>query len=222
MSKTLIFLLTVLLVLSGISWAECPKADVNSDCKVNLEDLAIMASEWLEEGIPDPDDNVIIYDTYPATSSRGWGVGTDSYFENAEIASQFQVTGGNFTPHTISVTGYTTTGQFMVRLYKDAGDVPGDQIIEWGPNSFTANNSPGSDLTVYIHPNVLLHNGSKYWLALVADDSYSKHVWMHSTSDEFGLNALRYVGHPDWSVRVMPGAGDSHVAAFQIKGTKLK
>lgn len=38
------------LLLAGAAFAECPKADLNGDCKVNLEDYAIMAEEWLTSG----------------------------------------------------------------------------------------------------------------------------------------------------------------------------
>ena len=36
----------------------CPSADVSGDCKVNLADLAIMASEWLTEGVPEDPCNL--------------------------------------------------------------------------------------------------------------------------------------------------------------------
>ncbi len=39
--------LAVLLIFAGIVPAACPGADANADCKVNLDDFAIMASEWL-------------------------------------------------------------------------------------------------------------------------------------------------------------------------------
>jgi len=43
----------VLAVISGNSIGACPRADITGNCKVNLEDFAIMASEWLVEGIPE-------------------------------------------------------------------------------------------------------------------------------------------------------------------------
>ena len=39
--------------LRSVTWAECPvntPGDLNGDCKVNQEDLAIMAAHWLQDG----------------------------------------------------------------------------------------------------------------------------------------------------------------------------
>ncbi|MEE9365538.1 MAG: BspA family leucine-rich repeat surface protein, partial [Dehalococcoidales bacterium] len=47
MKMLLTISLAVLLIFAGISPAECPSADVSGDCKVNLDDFAIMASGWL-------------------------------------------------------------------------------------------------------------------------------------------------------------------------------
>ena len=44
-------LICMVLLLVGISFGVCPSADLTGDCKVNLADFAIMASEWLTEGI---------------------------------------------------------------------------------------------------------------------------------------------------------------------------
>ncbi len=42
-------LVCAILLLSASGHAACPRSDANGDCKVNLEDLAIMASEWLTD-----------------------------------------------------------------------------------------------------------------------------------------------------------------------------
>jgi len=56
--KKLIVLLS-LSILANMVIAACPRADINGDCEVNLQDLAIMASEWLTQGFPeDPADMV--------------------------------------------------------------------------------------------------------------------------------------------------------------------
>jgi len=41
-----VVVLTVFAVVAGA----CPRADITGDCKVNLEDFAIMASQWLIDG----------------------------------------------------------------------------------------------------------------------------------------------------------------------------
>ena len=49
--KTNLILFSIILAgvlcLSGTTWAACPSADLSGDCKVNLDDLAILASGWL-------------------------------------------------------------------------------------------------------------------------------------------------------------------------------
>lgn len=57
--KKLLTISLVVLIFAGFAGAECPKADLNNDCKVDLEDFAIMASEWLT-GVNIPDDMVLI------------------------------------------------------------------------------------------------------------------------------------------------------------------
>ena len=47
-------ILGVVLCVSVNVWGACPSADLSGDCKVNLEDFAIMASEWLT--IYEPND----------------------------------------------------------------------------------------------------------------------------------------------------------------------
>ncbi len=51
MKNLLTISLAMLLIFAGAAGgAVCPEADLTGDCKVNLEDLAIMASEWLVDG----------------------------------------------------------------------------------------------------------------------------------------------------------------------------
>jgi formylglycine-generating enzyme required for sulfatase activity len=54
--KSYITILVVLFVSCfGLScFAACPSADLTGDCRVDLEDFAKMAEQWLTEGIPDP------------------------------------------------------------------------------------------------------------------------------------------------------------------------
>ena len=42
-----------ILMFSASGHAECPSGDVTGDCKVNLADLAVIASQWLTEGVRD-------------------------------------------------------------------------------------------------------------------------------------------------------------------------
>jgi surface protein len=50
MKKNLLTIsLAVLLIFAGVAGAACPSADISGDCKVNLKDFAIMASQWLND-----------------------------------------------------------------------------------------------------------------------------------------------------------------------------
>jgi formylglycine-generating enzyme required for sulfatase activity len=56
-------LVFILLSMSGISFGACPRADLTGDCEVNLEDFAIMASEWMDIGEPLPVLNGMVFVT---------------------------------------------------------------------------------------------------------------------------------------------------------------
>jgi len=50
-NKSLVIVsLVVFVFLGGRAFAECPSADISGDCRVDLEDFAIMASQWLDDG----------------------------------------------------------------------------------------------------------------------------------------------------------------------------
>ena len=44
----------VIAVSGDFCFAACPSTDVTGDCRVDFEDFAVMVSEWLTEGIPEP------------------------------------------------------------------------------------------------------------------------------------------------------------------------
>ena len=47
MKKNLLTISLAVLIFAGVAQAACPSMDISGDCKVNLEDFAIMASGWL-------------------------------------------------------------------------------------------------------------------------------------------------------------------------------
>mgnify|MGYP000897189352 FL=1 len=74
----------VLLVLSGFAlscFAVCPTADLTGDCRVDLADLAIFASQWLTEGIPEPDKMVWVSINDPGLPSHEGFNGEMSKYE---------------------------------------------------------------------------------------------------------------------------------------------
>lgn len=44
----------IILLVSLLIIAACPKGDLNDDCRVDLRDFAILADNWLAEGTPEP------------------------------------------------------------------------------------------------------------------------------------------------------------------------
>lgn len=53
--KSMFFIALMILAAAGCVLADCPKADLSGDCKVTLEDYALLANQWLDEGIPGTD-----------------------------------------------------------------------------------------------------------------------------------------------------------------------
>jgi formylglycine-generating enzyme required for sulfatase activity len=53
--SSILIALIVIAVSGNFCFAACPRSDLTGDCRVDLKDLAVMASEWLTEGIPVPE-----------------------------------------------------------------------------------------------------------------------------------------------------------------------
>ncbi len=67
-------LVCAILTFSTPGHTACPTADLSGDCKVGLADLAIMAIQWLTEGVPDdPEDLVWVYIDDPGVDEDGDG-----------------------------------------------------------------------------------------------------------------------------------------------------
>lgn len=71
-----------ILIFSASGYGICPTADLNGDCVVNLGDLAIMASQWMSEGIPvDPENLFWSYIDDAGVSGHGGFTGEMSVYE---------------------------------------------------------------------------------------------------------------------------------------------
>lgn len=72
MKKTAILVAAVgfCLINSAAVFAACPSADLNGDCVVDVNDFAIMASQWLVESHPDPDGMVFVSINDPGVSGH--------------------------------------------------------------------------------------------------------------------------------------------------------
>ncbi|HOK96947.1 MAG TPA: hypothetical protein PKW71_12575, partial [Anaerohalosphaeraceae bacterium] len=64
----------LLLSAAGIA-AICPQGDVSGDCRVDLDDVAVLAEQWLTEGTAANlnDDSIVNWGDFGAVSSN-WGV----------------------------------------------------------------------------------------------------------------------------------------------------
>lgn len=60
MNTKKLFVILVVLTGSVYVYAQCPSADLTGDCRVDMADLAVMATEWMREGTPLPDDMVFV------------------------------------------------------------------------------------------------------------------------------------------------------------------
>ena len=102
--RSILIAMTVLCAtISAISSGACPRADINGDCKVNLEDFAIMASEWLTEGIPDPAGMVFVSipaGTFQMGDSFGEGSSNELPVHTVTLSSftmsKYEVTNGQY------------------------------------------------------------------------------------------------------------------------------
>ncbi len=60
----------IMFVLAGVCFAECPVMDATGDCKVDMADFAIFASEWMVEGIPEVEPIEWVYVNDPGVGSH--------------------------------------------------------------------------------------------------------------------------------------------------------
>ncbi len=136
MKKMLFTILLAVLIFASVTGAECPSADLSGDCKVTLRDFAIFASQWLEDGTPDP--VAIDFATIPAgTFQMG-----DSFAEG--FPSELPV-------HTVTLSAFQmskheiTNGQYAE--YLNAALAAGDIKIDSG--DVYGNSSPYNDEIYY-------------------------------------------------------------------------
>ena len=105
----------IMLAVGGMEVrAACPSADVSGDCRVDLTDLAIMASEWLDDGEPLP---VLYGMTWVSINDSGAGM-KDEY--------GYPVSHGGFTGE---MSKYETTNTQYCQ-FLNAAKTSGDIIVD--------------------------------------------------------------------------------------------
>ena len=126
---------------------ECPSADLSGDCKVDLEDFAVFASQWLDEGMSYPIINVMTWVSIndPGIDGHEGFYGGMSKYEttnaqyceylNSAISSDTIEVNGNY------VVNASYPSQYYYNLtgtgYTNDGAINGGAArIHWTGNSF--------------------------------------------------------------------------------------
>lgn len=142
-------------------FAACPSADLTGDCRVNLADLAVLASQWLTEGVPiDGMEWVQIND--PGVDGHEGFNGFMSKYEitNAQYCQflNYAIASGDIRA---SLDGFVTgsSGAYSGKLYYFAGGLGytydgatngGASRINWSGISFTVDNGFENHPVTYV------------------------------------------------------------------------
>ena len=144
-TKILVVSLCVTMSLVGISFAACPSADLSGDCRVDLNDLAIMASQWLDESpafVTTWDTSLRVGTTVTLAlagevdATIDWGDGSDPNHVTTPgpHTHDYGVDG----TYTVSVTGSVTA----YNSYDNGGEVSECEklisVDNWGRLGFTS------------------------------------------------------------------------------------
>ncbi|MBN1436644.1 MAG: BspA family leucine-rich repeat surface protein [Sedimentisphaerales bacterium] len=121
----------MVLGLAAVAWGACPSGDFSGDCRVNLEDFAVMADWWLE------DCNAVNDFCEGVDLDFSGQVDVDDLIY---IASQWRLDDEAFVTIWDTSLGEGTTVTLAL-----AGDV--DAIIDWGDGNISDANRPGP----YVH-----------------------------------------------------------------------
>ncbi|MEN6308161.1 MAG: SUMF1/EgtB/PvdO family nonheme iron enzyme [Anaerohalosphaeraceae bacterium] len=115
----------------GLScFAACPSADLTGDCYVDMADLAVLASQWLTEGIPD-DDMVWVAINDPGVDETGDGIPDHEGFVGS--MSKYE----------------TTNAQYCAFL--NAALASGDITYSGGIVKGANGSNPGQDFTLAVY-----------------------------------------------------------------------
>ena len=147
----------------------CPSADVSGDCRVDLEDFAIMASQWLMEGIPEVPDILWVSINDPGVDVDGDGTpdhepfnGEMSRYEttnaqyceflNAALASGDITVGGDNKVY--GANGSNSGADFVGEVYFDTYTASSYSQIIYSGSTFIVRSRDGYDMSN--HPVVVV------------------------------------------------------------------
>ena len=144
-----LILVCVIPLLSTFGHAECPSADLTGDCRVDLADLAVMARQWLTEGVPVDPGNLVwvsiddsgagMKDSYGNPISRGGFTGEMSRYETTN-AQYCEYLNAALDDHLIKVSNnlvYALDDYVYRQAYIDLYPEYSDSQITYSGGTFT-------------------------------------------------------------------------------------
>ncbi len=183
-----VFTSSVLLTTSArVVLADCPRADLNGDCRVDLEDFAIMARQWLTEGIPAPQGMVWVAVNDPGVSGHEGFVGKVSKYEttNGQYCGYLNtaMTRGLVVIDNNIVYAASDTAQLQPYFKLYTATTPDSQIY-WQDtdNKFHVRSRDGHSMAN--HPVVMV----SFWGAKAFCDFYGYHlptIWQFEAVADF-------------------------------------
>ena len=156
----LFVILTVVVCISGNVWSACPSADCSGDCRVNLDDFAIMSSGWMTtydaNDLADVASHWLIDESmFVTTWDTSLGTGTTVTLALAGTVDA-TIDWGNGTIETVTTPGphlhdygvngiYTVSVTGSVTAYNSSGNGGGStqrnkliSVDNWGQLGFTS------------------------------------------------------------------------------------
>ncbi|UCG49173.1 MAG: SUMF1/EgtB/PvdO family nonheme iron enzyme [Phycisphaerales bacterium] len=164
--SSIVMALIVIAVSGILCFAACPRADLTGDCRVDFNDFAVMASEWLTEGIPVPQGMVWVYIDDPGVPGHEGFHGYMSKYEttnaqyceylNAALASGDIIVAGSDVK---GANGSNSGEDFVGQVYYDLAG-PGATYngatnggaarINWTGSSFTVDSGFENHPVTYV------------------------------------------------------------------------
>lgn len=165
MRSRLVSVLVVFVIVLSVGDVEvsgaCPSADISGDCRVDLEDFAIMASQWLMEGTPEDPAMVWVSINDPGVDEDGDGTPDHEAF-NGEM-SKYETTNAQYcaflnaafasgditvsSDRVYGANGSNGGADFVGQVYFDTPNYTTYSQITWNGTSFSVRSRDGYDMS---------------------------------------------------------------------------